>query len=100
MQLCDFVYHLAVGVDYSGERNATFVISSPTGRKCINITIINDELIEAPEVFVIELSSSLEQGTLRREIRVYIQDDDSRCIYTEWVSAIVTILFYSPLMQF
>jgi hypothetical protein len=64
------------GDDYSGERSTTFVISSPGGMKCINITIINDELIEGREVFIIQLSTSLERSTVRREARVYIEDDD------------------------
>ena len=69
--------------------------------KCINITIVNDELIESIEVFEVVLSSSLEQGTtVQRTVSVHIQDDDRKCIiYANYIN-VKRLLCYLLWLQF
>ena len=80
------VYHIAVNVDYERLFLTQFEIKEGE-RFCRNITIINDQVIEGREFFLVVLED-IRWGEIIDTLAVVIEDEDCRlcCHIHKWNS--------------
>ena len=68
------VLSLTAGEDYSALQNIALTFTSTSERQCVNIGIINDQLIEPTETFIVRIDQTTSQGTVSTQAFVLITD--------------------------
>ena len=68
-----------VGSDYGGVNTSLLFDQGSVGRQCLNITIMDDSVLEGEESFILVLRSDSAEVTTRNA-SVSIQDNDGKSI--------------------